>query len=57
MLHGASTVVQEGIYGPVEAVDMTEVFTVEMLGRQTATAAMVLGEHMLIGVTVATAGG
>ena len=38
--------------GRVEAVDMTEVFTIEMLGRQTETSAMVLGEHMLIGVTV-----
>jgi clan AA aspartic protease len=38
--------------GRVEEVDMTEVFTVEMLGRQTETAAMVLGEHILIGVTV-----
>ena len=38
--------------GRVEEVDMTEVFTVEILGRQTETAAMVLGEHILIGVTV-----
>ena len=38
--------------GCVEAVDMTEVFTIEMLGRQTETSAMVLGEHLLIGVTV-----
>ena len=38
--------------GRVEAVDMTEVFTIEMLGRQTETSAMVLGEHILIGVTV-----
>jgi len=38
--------------GRVEAVDMTEVFTIEMLGRQTETSAMVLGEHLLIGVTV-----
>jgi clan AA aspartic protease len=38
--------------GRVEEVDRTEVFTVEMLGRQTETAAMVLGEHILIGVTV-----
>jgi clan AA aspartic protease len=38
--------------GRIEEVDMTEVFTVEMLGRQTDTAAMVLGEHILIGVTV-----
>jgi clan AA aspartic protease len=38
--------------GRIEEVDMTEVFTVEILGRQTETAAMVLGEHILIGVTV-----
>ncbi len=38
--------------GRVEAVDMTEVFTIEMLGRQTETSAMVLGEYLLIGVTV-----
>jgi len=38
--------------GRVEAVDMTEVFTIEMLGRQTETSAMVLGEHLLLGVTV-----
>lgn len=38
--------------GRVEAVDMTEVFTIEILGRQTETSAMVLGEHILIGVTV-----
>ena len=38
--------------GRVEAVDMTEVFTIAMLGRQTETSAMVLGEHLLIGVTV-----
>ena len=38
--------------GRVEAVDMTEVFMIEMLGRQTETSAMVLGEHLLLGVTV-----
>ena len=38
--------------GRIEAVDMTEVFTIEMLGRQTETSAMVLGERLLIGVTV-----
>ena len=38
--------------GRVEAIDMTEVFTIEMLERQTETSAMVLGEHLLIGVTV-----
>lgn len=38
--------------GRVEEVDLTEVFTVEILGRQTETTAMVLGEHILLGVTV-----
>ena len=38
--------------GRVAAVDVPEVFTIEMLGRQTETSAMVLGEHLLIGVTV-----
>lgn len=38
--------------GRVEEVDMTEVFTVEILGRATETSAMVLGEQMFIGVTV-----
>ena len=38
--------------GRVEEVDLTEVFTVEILGRATETAAMVLGEHILLGVTV-----
>jgi clan AA aspartic protease len=38
--------------GRIEEVDMTEVFTVEIWGRQTETAAMILGEHILIGVTV-----
>ena len=37
--------------GRVEEVDMTEVFTVEMLGRETEMSAMVLGEHILLGVT------
>jgi clan AA aspartic protease len=36
----------------VEEVDVTEVFTVEILGRRTRTTAMVLGEHVLLGVTV-----
>jgi clan AA aspartic protease len=36
----------------VEEVDVTEVFTVEILGRRTTTTAMVLGEHVLLGVTV-----
>jgi len=38
--------------GRVEEVDMTEVFTVEMLGREMETSAMVLGEQILLGVTV-----
>ena len=37
--------------GRVEEVDMTEVFTVEMLGRETEMSAMVLGEQILLGVT------
>ena len=36
----------------VEEVDVTEVFTVEILGRRARTTAMVLGEHVLLGVTV-----
>ena len=36
----------------VEEVDVTEVFTVEIFGRRTTTTAMVLGEHVLLGVTV-----
>jgi clan AA aspartic protease len=36
----------------VEEVDVTEVFTIEILGRRTTTTAMVLGEHVLLGVTV-----
>ena len=35
-----------------EEVDVTEVFTVEIFGRRTMTTAMVLGEHVLLGVTV-----
>jgi clan AA aspartic protease len=38
--------------GRVEEVDMAEVFTVEMLGREMETSAMVLGEQILLGVTV-----
>lgn len=38
--------------GRVEEVDMTEIFTVEMLGRETDIAAMVLGEQILLGVMV-----
>ena len=36
----------------VEEVDVTEVFIVEILGRRATTTAMVLGEHVLLGVTV-----
>ena len=36
----------------VEEVDMTEVFTVAMLGRETEISAMVLGEQILLGVTL-----
>jgi clan AA aspartic protease len=36
--------------GRVEEVDMTEVFTIAMLGRETEISAMVLGEHILLGV-------
>ena len=38
--------------GRVEEVDMTEVFTIEMLGRETEISAMVLGEQILLGVIV-----
>ena len=38
--------------GHVEEVDMTEVFTVAMLGRETEISAMVLGEQILLGVTL-----
>jgi len=36
----------------VEAVDVTEAVMVEILGRETAILPMVLGEHVLLGVTV-----
>ena len=36
----------------VEEVDVTEVFTVEILGRRTRTTAMILGEQILLGVMV-----
>ena len=36
----------------VEEVDVTEVFTVEILGRRTTMTAVVLGEYVLLGVTV-----
>jgi clan AA aspartic protease len=35
-----------------EEVDVTEAFTVEILGRRMVTSAMVLGERVLLGVTV-----
>jgi clan AA aspartic protease len=38
--------------GRVEEVDMTEAMTIEILGRHTITSAMVLGEQILLGVTV-----
>lgn len=37
--------------GRVEEVDMTEAMAIELLGRRTITAPMVLGEHILLGVT------
>ena len=36
----------------VEEVDVTEAVMVEILGRETAILPMVLGEHILLGVTV-----
>ena len=38
--------------GRVEEVDVTEAVTVEIAGRETETNTMVLGEHILLGVTV-----
>ena len=38
--------------GRVEEVDMTEALTIELLGRETETSPMVLGEQILLGVTV-----
>jgi clan AA aspartic protease len=38
--------------GRVEEVDMTEAIAIEILGRTSVTAAMVLGEHILLGVIV-----
>ena len=38
--------------GRVEEVDMTEAITIEILGRRTVAAAMVLGEQILPDVTV-----
>src|SRR6266540_2819972 len=36
----------------VEAVDVSEVFTVELMGRQAHEDAMIIGTHVLLGVTV-----
>src|SRR5215831_3528829 len=36
----------------VEEVDVTEAFIVDIFGRRMVTTAMVLGEHVLLGVTV-----
>ena len=36
----------------VEEVDMSEVVTIEMMGRQTSEETMIVGTHILIGVTV-----
>src|SRR5262245_9669566 len=38
--------------GRVEEVDMTEAIAIEILRRTSVTAAMVLGEHILLGVIV-----
>jgi len=38
--------------GRVEEVDLAEVVTVEMLGRQIEITPMILGEHVLLGVMV-----
>ena len=38
--------------GRVEEVDVTEALTIEILGRETEANAVVLGEHVLLGVTV-----
>ena len=38
--------------GRFDEVDLSEVFTVAILGRQTMEEAMVLGDQVLIGVTV-----
>ena len=38
--------------GRVEEVDMTEAIAIEILGRTAVTTAMVLGEHVLLGVMV-----
>ena len=38
--------------GRVEEVDVSEPFLVEVLGRQTSQSAMIVGTHILLGVTV-----
>ena len=38
--------------GRVEEVDVTEAMSIEILGREAVTTALVLGEHILLGVMV-----
>jgi len=38
--------------GTFEEVDLSEVFTIEMLGRRVNEDAMIMGAHILLGVTV-----
>ena len=38
--------------GRVEEVETTEPFLIDIMGRQTSVMAMVLGQHVLLGVTV-----
>ena len=38
--------------GPVEEVDVSEVFTIEIMGRQAHEDATIIGTHVLRGVTV-----
>jgi predicted aspartyl protease len=38
--------------GTFEEVDLSEVFTIEMLGRRVSEDAMIMGAHVLIGATV-----
>lgn len=44
--------VAEYVNGQSEEVDTTEPFLIDILGRQTAAIAMVVGQHVLLGVTV-----
>ncbi len=44
--------VAQYVSGQSEEVDTTEPFFVEMLGRQMTTSAMVVGQHVLLGVIV-----